>query len=176
MSCGVPFLLSAARFAEMISSPESSRQVRGKEWARARIAGERTLSVPLCGGASQLKSSGCDIFDIAISDHGRWREEHLGALKAAYGRTPFFSHLFPLIEERYSQKSHASLGAFNESLFSLAAEFLDIESIAPALSEMRLNNPRRYASIRSELIRNVNLNYSIFDALFRLGKDTTFII
>lgn len=111
-----------------------------------------------------------------ISDHGRWRQEHLGAINATYGKTPYFPYIFPELEKIYWEKSNGSLGEFNRELFEFVYRFLDVDSIRKAIDEMNLRNPRRLGQLKRELETKVNLNYSIFDALFRLGKNTAFVI
>ena len=111
-----------------------------------------------------------------ISDHGAWRREHLGAWNAVYGKTPFFPYLFPHLEEAYANHSHGSLAEFNEALWGIIKDFLNPDETLPAIREMAAANPERLKAIRNELATKVNLNYSIFDAIFRLGKNAVFLL
>lgn len=152
-----------------IPSPEGM----GKALARTLIAGDVMLSVPVEGGASRLKHRG--VRDVEISQHGRWQDVHLGALRAAYGRTPYFAHLFPQIERVYEERSHGPLCGFNTVLHELALSWLDLDSRAgDDLMRMFLTNRLRAMQIAEEVKRNINMDYSIFDALFRLGRETLF--
>lgn len=148
----------------------------GKMLARTLIAGDRQLSVPVEGGASRLKTSRQDILaTLPISNHGRWRQEHLGAWNAAYGKTPYFPHIFPKIEEAYRKHSHGTLAGFNNALFHIVTDMLQAEGVKASLKEMIERNPGRVRELREYHATKVNLNYSIFDALFRLGKNIVWI-
>ncbi len=144
--------------------------------ARTVIEGGRVLSVPVAGGSGILKHATADPDKILISGHGRWRQEHLGAINAIYGKTPYFTHIFPEIKRIYDEKSYGTLGEFNRSLFDFVVDFLNIESLRPSINEMKTRNPSRFRQLKMEFERKVNINYSIFDALFRLGKNTAFVI
>ena len=170
----IPFAPSAAfyRFSPGAFSVPAP-VVQGKGVCRTLIAGGRMLSVPVEGGASALKRRGVE--DVAISQHGRWQEVHLGALRAAYGRTPYFAHLFPQIEKIYEERSKGSLSRFNEALHRLALRWLGMEEGDDGrLREWFLSNPERAREIAEEMRSNINMEYSIFDAIFRLGKETLF--
>ena len=152
------------------------RPKQGKELARTLIAGDRLLTVPVEGGASRLKRSPQNLSEIMISDHGAWRREHLGAWNAVYGKTPFFPYLYPLIEEAYENNSHRSLAEFNDALWKIALDFIRADETLSAVREMAHTNPERLEAIKTELTTKVNLNYSIFDAIFRLGKNVIFLL
>ncbi len=147
----------------------------GKELARTLIGGDRMLSVPIVGGSARLRHARHDFSLILISDHGRWRQEHLGAWNAIYGKTPFFPHIFPQMEKVYLEKSHSTLREFNESLFEIVTTFLSPEELMPDIRHLKNSKPVRYAEIKEEIERKVNLNYSIFDAIFRLGRNSIWI-
>ena len=171
----IPFAPSLSSARELLSD-SSSGVWRGKELARVRIAGDRILSVPVEGGASILKRRAGYSRSIMISEHGAWRREHLGAWQALYGRAPFFTHLFPRIEHAYEAHSSASLEEFNDALWEIVMNFLDLGNNLPCLAELRLSNPGRVEDLHKEFSIKVNENYSIFDALFRLGKNTLFLL
>lgn len=144
----------------------------GKEWGRCLISGDRLLSVPMEGGASLFKRKNIDFEQFVISDHGRWRQEHLGAWNAVYGKTPFFPYIFPKIEEAYKNDSHGTLAEFNASLFDIFIKFLDLRSLETSLDILKKENPERLELLSKEYETKVNINYSIFDTLFRFGKNT----
>lgn len=162
--------------AQTLLSDEPYRPRQGKELARTLIAGDRLLSVPVEGGASRLKRLPQGLAEIMISDHGAWRREHLGAWNAVYGKTPFFPYLYPLIEEAYANHSHGSLSEFNDALWKIALDFIQADETLSAVRELADHNPDRLEEIRKELTTKVNLNYSIFDAIFRLGKNVIFLL
>ena len=175
---GVPFALSLGRMREYLRTGRADASPR--DAARTLIAGPDgrpdMLSVPVDGGRSVLKRRDADLHRIAISEHGRWRQEHLGAWNAAYGKTPFFIHLFPQVEEVYATASRSSLGEFNNALLSAALTFLDYQECSGLIEDAERENPSRLAEIRRELATKVNTELSIFDALFRLGKNTVFLL
>ena len=72
-------------------------EVSGKSFARLLLP-DTILTIPVEGGAAILKRrNACPI----LSEHGKWRREHLGAIRTIYGRTPYFIHLMPRLEEIY---------------------------------------------------------------------------
>lgn len=143
---------------------------RGKEFARTRIDG-RMLGVPVEGGAQTLKHADANPL---LSEHGKWRREHLGAWQAAYGRTPYFIHLMPEIEAVYreSELEALTLEEFNQRLLRVAERWLQWDE------EMRLPEglPGRskpdFEAIAEELRGKIRWDHSIFEALFRFGKET----
>jgi len=144
---------------------EESRQtanhaygVSGKQFARCPIS-TGVLTVPVEGGGSVLKRHDADPI---LSEHGKWRREHLGAWNAAYGRTPYYVHLMPEIEEVYMHSEGLRLEEFASRLLDVARDWLDSDAIGAPLPE----------SVREEVRRHIRLNLSIFDALFRLGRET----
>ena len=173
MNNRIPFAPDLSLTREILAGVRVSP---GKGFARTVIEGDRILSIPVVGGSGILKRSDINLDKIMISDHGRWRQEHLGAINATYGKTPYFPYIFPELEKIYREKSNGSLGEFNRELFEFVYRFLDVDSIRKAIDEMNLRNPRRLGQLKRELETKVNLNYSIFDALFRLGKNTAFVI
>lgn len=169
----IPFAPSAEIAIRILCG--SDEHFGGKMLARTLIAGDRTLSVPVEGGGSRLKTSRQDILSsLLISDHGRWRQEHLGAWNAAYGRTPYFQHVFPRIEEVYRLNSHGTLAEFNRALFGIVTDILPPD-LRESLRQMSVSDPLRLRELREYHTTKVNLNYSIFDAIFRLGKNTIWI-
>lgn len=138
--------------------------VKGKEFARCRIS-TLTLKVPVEGGAGVLKHRGAD---PVLSEHGKWRREHLGALNAAYGRSPYYEHLMPLIEEIYRNSGGIRLEEFNRRLLDVALGWL---TPMPDASERE-----RLRGVIEEKRRKTDSALSIFDVLFRLGKEGVFAL
>ncbi len=115
------------------------------------------------------------LYKIRISDHGRWRQEHLGTINAIYGKSPYFAYIYPEIEKIYLERSHGTIGEFNESLFSFVKNFLDLDGVCVSARQMETSNPGRLAELKNEFATKVNLNNSILEALFRLGKNAAFL-
>ena len=95
-------------------------------FARTLIRGadgrETVLSIPVAGGARALRDSR-KIDEILLSDHGDWRRVHLGAIEAAYGRTPFFNHIFPDLKEVYAAPFF-TLREFNLAIHKIISSFI----------------------------------------------------
>ena len=154
--------------------PRSVRNFKNNA-ARTVIEGGKILSVPLEGGSACLKHRNPDLYKIRISDHGRWRQEHLGTINAIYGKSPYFAYIYPEIEKIYLERSHGTIGEFNESLFSFVKNFLDLDGVCVSARQMETSNPGRLAELKNEFATKVNLNNSILEALFRLGKNAAFL-
>lgn len=148
----------------------------GKEMARIPLKGGRVLSIPVEGGGAQLKHRSANPFAITLSNHGKWRQEHLATFAALYGKTPFFPHLYPRIEEVYRNSEGISLGEFRERLNGIATDFLEYDSIRDSLDCMQRLHPGRFEMIQQEIAEKVDPSLSIFDAIFRLGKTAVFAI
>lgn len=163
----IPFAASARFYGLFLADrTESEYRVRGRDRARTLImtpdGAERLLSVPVAGGSAALKHAASD---PPLSSHGKWRAEHLGAWNAAYGRSPYFIHLFPEIENIYrSIPDGQPLSAFNLAFHRLAMRWL--ECGLPATLPPHADNRAK------EVARLINPGLSIFDAIFRFGKET----
>lgn len=146
-----------------------------KDSARTSIEGNITLSVPIKGGASRLKKHTFHA-DLPLSDHGRWRETHLGALAAQYGKTPYFAYLFPEIKNIYEKSKADSFFSFSNKIHTLISHNLGIEQKIPeTVKELKEKNPVLYNSLREEWQGRITermLDLSIFDTLFRFGPMT----
>ncbi|MDE7180758.1 MAG: WbqC family protein [Muribaculaceae bacterium] len=155
----------------------------GKSFARCRIA-SGGLTVPVEGGAHALKSARPGSpFDPPLSDHGKWRREHLGAWHATYSRTPYFAHLMPDIEQVYaasempeetvaegavSSGGISTLEEFNSALLGVVLSWLDTDALR--------TDPRIHRRMHPEITLLVEDDLSIFDLLFRIGPDALFAL
>ncbi|MDE6007351.1 MAG: WbqC family protein [Muribaculaceae bacterium] len=139
--------------------------ISGKMYARCELRGYR-LTVPLEGGAGVLKHKEAD---PKLSEHGKWRREHLGAWRAAYGRSPYFIHLFPEIEEVYSRSGGMSLEEFNSRLLEVALGWLD-------RSIFEVEELSAISKIAAETRSITDESLSVFDLLFRIGPDAIFAL
>lgn len=141
----------AALYADTVSG------IPPKERGRIRLAGGITLSIPVEGGSHALRRNDTD---PVLSEHGKWRREHLGAFATVYGRTPYFIHLMPQIEEVYANSEGLRLSEFKMRLLGIADKWIDPE----------VEFPKRLQEAAREISLLIDDNISIFDALFRLGK------
>lgn len=140
---------------------DKAEGIVGKTFARCRLD-NLTLTVPVEGGASVLKRRDANPI---LSEHGKWRREHLGAFDALYHRTPFYEHLMPEIEEVYVSSEGLTLEEFNSRLLEIALRWLDI-------GDTGNTNAARFHEIRDRMRASIIPGLSIFDAIFRLGKTT----
>lgn len=134
---------------------------------RCLIAGPLTLTVPVAGGSRALKR--LPWHEIQVSDHGRWQHVHLGALDAAYGRSPYFIHYFPAIEAVISDTPRR-LADLCGALDNAVVRALGISRLAPELSAPAALTRGR------ELLPLADPALSILDPLFRLGPEAIFLL
>lgn len=156
--------LGGAGETEARLQADRSESVEGKAFAHCRLPNIR-LSVPVTGGSSVLKRHTAE---PVLSEHGKWRREHLGAWNATYGRTPFFIHLMPQIAAVYERSEGMNIESFNSELLRVALNWIDSEAM------MLCGMP--YDEVRKELKPKIDVSLSIFDAIFRLGRETTWIV
>lgn len=79
-------------------------------WNRSSLYGadgEQMLTVPVQGGISVIKRHAPESWLVA--DAKNWRHTHIGALRAAYGRAPFYMHYGPQMESIIADRSCDSL-------------------------------------------------------------------
>lgn len=172
----VPFCASASWYAGKMRG--IAPEVTPRDVARTVIAspaGALTLSVPVEGGGHALRSRNVDLSRIMLSEHGKWRSEHLSAWRTAYGRTPYFVHLYPEIEAVYreSEERKMSLAEFCGEMDKVVWRWISpgkdlLERTLTGQQRMLTESQRRYFE---EIARRINGELSIFDALFRLGPD-----
>lgn len=153
-----------------------AHKVEYRNCTRTRLAEGLTLTVPLVGGNSILKNSYIDFDRLMISDHGSWQRKHLGAWQAVYGKTPYYTHIFPKLEDAYMHHSQGKFIDFTETLLNTALEFIELDSLRKSAIEMRKMHPGRFEQIREELLRNSDSSLTIFDSIFHHGKSTAFLL
>ena len=165
-------------FGSFLEEEDSILTLKGeyKNCIRTHLAEGVTLPVPLVGGNSILKHAHVDFERLMISDHGNWQRKHLGAWQAVYGKTPYYVHLFPKLENAYLHHSHGKFTDFTETLMNAALDFLEIDSLRASASEMRKLYPGRFEHIREELLRSTDSSLTIFDSIFYHGKSTAFLL
>ncbi len=90
----------------------------------ATTQGLQTLTVPV----ERWEGAKCEMKDVRISDHGRWRHLHWNALLSAYGESPFFEFLAddirPFFEKRWTW-----LYDYNWEITATLCELLDLHPI-----------------------------------------------
>ncbi len=167
----VPYAASAEWYAAAGNVPLSLRDL-----ARCYIyssQGRQCLSVPIEGGASAIKRRHPS--EWMLSDHGNWRHVHIGALNAAYSRTPYFEHLspfiFPLIEN-----SSGRLADLTLSIDKVLRDFIRLDNQRDALEKMVVEERSMYSQLREETLAEIRINCSLLDAAFRIGPSAIFAL
>lgn len=94
-------------YVNRVRLPEAGRPV----WRTVPVARPR-------GGAPLIR-------DARIDDSRPWRRKFLAALRALYGRAPFFGEVYPFLEERL-RSAETRLGPFNETTIRLLASRLGL--------------------------------------------------
>ncbi len=131
------------------------------------------LTVPVVGGSSaakRLKPS-----ELEISGHGDWTRIHLGAIEAAYGKEPYFTHLFPEIAEAIGHYPQ-HLASLNVLLLDKMMDFLGYRKAIEEIKKLRETNPKRCMDIARRLESKINPLHSFLEPLFRLGPDSIFLL
>jgi len=100
--------------------------------------GPQWLTVPVQTAGMATAS----IREIEVARDARWREKHLQALRAAYGRAPHFGAAFDELAEAI-QQGPASLAAFNESLIRVLCRLIGIETTLVRSSSLEVGSTER---------------------------------
>ncbi len=155
----------------------SSLSLKARDYTRTLIESNHpegiVLTVPIVGGSSAAKRLKPE--NLEISDHGDWTRIHLGALEAAYGKEPYFVHLFPELApviENYPQH----LATLNVLLMEKMMDFLGYRDAIEEIRKLRDKNPERYGNIAKRLESKINPAHSFLEPLFRLGPDSIFLL
>lgn len=136
--------------------------------------GEMQLSVPVIGGITAVKKANPQTWICA--DDKNWRHQHLGAINAAYGRTPFFIHFFPIVEKIINDSSVTSIEQLNNQLYIAIAKFLELEKHTYILQKTK--HSKLIATVKSEIMLDMppsHVDVSIIHHIFHFGKDTIFL-
>jgi hypothetical protein len=139
--------------------------------SRYTIAGSNSLQnliVPVQHtGAPKL------LRDTQISRHGKWVNEHVRALKSAYGKAPFFEFydykVLPVLEQEWDtllEMIQASIAALQRALLP-ECELIFTENKAPALPNIETPAYPQVFDDRFEFRGEV----SALDLLFNLGPE-----
>ncbi len=173
----------AARLEDLTDS-EAWRRVatdkRPRDLARAIVGGAQgqpplRLSVAIEGGSSRVKRGHPE--EWLLSDHGRWRQMHLGALDAAYGSTPFFRYFIPEIEDAFnSVNAGDSFSQFTSRLFhSTIGKIID-QDVIDSLRRLRSEQRDFYQKLTEEKKEEEIDDLAFIDVIFRKGPEAIFSI
>lgn len=156
---------------------KASGDMSAREYTRTVIESNSpqgmVLTVPVVGGSSAVKRYSPEALEI--SGHGDWTRIHLGAIDAAYGKEPFFQHIFPGIADEIRHYP-SRLAEMNRSLFSTVLAGINYEESAKELMSYRAAHPQRYENIRSRMMSKIDIEHSVIEPVFRFGPDTIFLL
>lgn len=168
-----PYLSSTA----WLKGKVSSSALKTRDFTRTHIESNNpegmVLTVPIIGGSSAAKRLKPE--QLEISGHGDWTRIHLGAIEAAYGKEPYFVHLFPEIASvigHYPQH----LATLNVLLMEKMMNFLCYREAIEGIKRLRESNPARCNDISRRLESKINPDHTFLEPLFRLGPDSIFLL
>lgn len=130
---------------------------------------ELQLTIPVTGGINAVKHG--DPHSWQCADDKNWRHRHLGAINAAYGRTPFFRHLFPEFEAVIADTSETSVEALNARLYTAMEEFMQLRQLLPQFTGGDRALHRKVAAELLETVPAAPQGVSALHFLFHLGPD-----
>lgn len=170
----VPYMATLEWYvASLRGEPAVPAKGRYNRTAISGHDGDEVLSVPVSGGIRMVKRVSPERWMVA--DEKPWRHIHLGAINAAYGRTPYFGHYMPALESVIADREETSLPALSSRIHAIVEGALDFEGARrTALKAVEERN--RLLAYARELAPQGRENLSIFDALFRLGPDTIYLL
>ena len=129
------------------------------------------LSVPVEGGRKNLLRLPPGA-DIPLSEHGGWRRVHRGAICAAYGRSPYFQHYFPMMEQIIIRSR--TLKDLSGNFHSLVMRSAFQPDVLESVKKMRCDRAELFKAEHTRCLAETDTGLSIIDSLFRIGPDTIF--
>lgn len=145
-----------------------------KNLFRTKIAGAHgqppmLLSVPILRGSRKGGNSGSP----ELSQHGRWQAIHIGAIKAGYGGSPFFLHIYPLLESILKNRD-GEFTTMSEELHQTVLRSLALEENIEGLRVLESEDSGRLRQLKKDKSKGVIQEMSIFDVIFRKGREALF--
>lgn len=169
-------LLAGKEENEAIALANLESDIKPRAWMRMELAEETVVSIPVAGGASALKNHNPNSWYLAPEFYRRQRRIS-ATLATIYGRQPFF-HLLDhrLAFTTWTPEDDDRAEILCQWAFKNTSEILGLgnPSLLKDLKEALNRSASRLSEIRTDCIRSVNLNLSIFDTLMRLGPDAIF--
>ena len=158
---------------EPVAIETASFSVGPRNYARAILndfrGGSQVISIPIEGGSRLLRNP-LNLEDAVLSEHGNWRKNHLRALEALYGKSPFYDHLASALTEIYLDRSLVALKDFNVAIHRLLTRFL-ISNLRPGDFNLLLRNP--VIKLRGkEMSVGMDMETSIIGPLMKYGPET----
>lgn len=127
------------------------------------------LSLAVEGGGRQLRVIN-KIETLRLSEHGNWRKNHLGAIEACLGRTPFFPYISPKLSEIYLNKELQTLSDFNTAIFELLLSFISKD--LPEKTFSLYYNDITLKERGREIVEKIKPEISSLETIFTFGKES----
>lgn len=169
----ISYLPTLRQCAQLAAGAVPEAPPKGR-YNRATLCGadgcELQLTIPVTGGINAVKHG--DPHSWRCADDKNWRHRHLGAINAAYGRTPFFQHLFPEIEAVIADTSVSSVEVLNARLYGAMEEFMQLRRLLPHFTAGDRGIHRKVAAELLSAVPTAPQGVSSLHYLFHLGPDT----
>jgi hypothetical protein len=137
--------------------------------------GPQALSVPLHGGRAQRTP----VHELPILYTSNWQLQHCKALQSAYGKAPFFTEAFPLVQMAILQP-YTSLQALNTSCMAtvqrLMRTSLPVHNASkPGITMVQATNIPSYTQCFSHKYAFVP-HVSVLDLIFNTGAQAIHLL
>ncbi len=134
------------------------------------------LTVPLEGNSNAMPVM---MKDVLVSEHGRWRHLHWGALFSSYGKSPYFDYIADDLQHIIENGTQERLLNLNMELHELIVDFMDLpietavattrEEIDAALNNGALDLRSKIGGKRGDTLPIADVRYHQMWALRRTG-------
>lgn len=109
-------------------------RLKARDYSRGEIAEGYTIGIPIEGGSSAIKKLPVEM--LRVAEHDRWRQVHLGAFTAHFGKAPYFDYLYPAIREAIEEPlDDTLLSAITERIHRKVTGMLRIEEVRVSLRD-----------------------------------------
>ena len=183
-------LLSNASYVLLESNQHFTKQTYKNRCKLLTPQGVKTLTVPVhFGNRSALK-------DVKVDYNQNWVKEHLGMIRAAYGKAAYFDFYYEAVERLLTKRS-GFLIDLSEGSIQLVASFLGLKLDISMTEEYSKNVEDRFFDLRETILskkafkerhfyKEVSYfqnfgsifepNLSVLDCLMNTGPDCSRII
>lgn len=149
-----------------------------RRWNRGTIItpdAEMTLTIPVEGGISVVKRIPPEQWQV--SDRRPWRHTHIGALRAAYSRTPYYIHYGGAIEQIISDTHLQLVWQIADGIDSQVRRVMDVSGFMRALSAATPADRERCLRYGAELRRHTAAAHvAMLHNIFHFGPDAIFLL
>lgn len=169
----IPYLASLDWYRGVLAG-ERREPPKGR-WNRSRLADGTLLTIPVEGGITTVKRA--DPLSWRADDSRQWRHQHLGAINALYGRTPYYRHFSPEILAAIADRDCPGIAEMARRIDAAVAGAIDTETLrrhwrhADEHTRLRLC---RYADEAGAFDADPQLAMAHY--LFYLGPDAIFLL